>query len=137
MKFDKSWIRWTVMKFLGLVLALVFFALALLSLGYPAVSALANLNGTDAKVIEVKSACPAHPLIFKKGGFYALTAAVDKQKFDKLYVPYPQWPGHFAPQKGTWLKFWPPDHPHFASGGHRRLGLAHPGVDFNLGVFDA
>ena len=115
MKFDKSWIRWTAMKLLGLILGLGFLVLASLSLGYPVVTALANLNGKDAKVTDVKNGCPAHPMIFKKGGFYALAAAVDKQKFDKLYVLYPQWPGHFVPQKGDTVKIWPADHPRFAA----------------------
>ncbi|HVM32503.1 MAG TPA: hypothetical protein VMU88_05165 [bacterium] len=116
MKFDKSWIRWVLMKLMGLVLALVFLALAALALGYPGLSALANLQGTDAKITAVKPACPTHPLVRPQWGFYALdVSAPPKQKFEKLYVMYPQWPGHWAPQKGDAVKVWPADHPRFAA----------------------
>ena len=116
MTFEPSWFRWTRLKLLGLVLALVFFALSVLALAYSVLSGLASLNGVDAQVAEAKAVCSSHAVTFSHGGLYRLTAVgVDKKKIEKIYVLYPQWPGHWAPQKGDAVKLYPVDHPRVAA----------------------
>lgn len=115
MTFEPSWFRWTRLKILGLVLAVVFFTLSVLALGYSVLSGLANVNGADAQVLEAKAACRAPSTVFSHGGLYVLTVLVDEKKIDKIYVLYPQWPGHWAPKKGDGVKVWPLDRPRFAA----------------------
>ncbi len=115
MTFEPSWIRWTRLKLLGLVLALIFFGLSVLALSYSTLSGLADLNGIDAQVVEAKAVCSSRAMTFSRGGLYQLTVTADKKKIEKIYVLYPQWPGHWAPQKGDGVRVWPVDHPRIAA----------------------
>jgi hypothetical protein len=115
MTFEPSWFRWTRLKLLGLVFALVFFALSVLALSYSVLSGLADLNGVDAQVTEVSKVCSSRAVTFSHGGFYRLTVMVDKKKMANIYSLYPQWPGHWMPQKGDGVRVWPSDHPRVAA----------------------
>ncbi|MGH7739858.1 MAG: hypothetical protein ACREL1_06890 [bacterium] len=115
MTWRQSWLRLTGLKILGLVLALVFFSLAALTIGYPALSAVVNAKGVAAKVSAVKGMGGSPIWVHRHWGAYSLSVWVEKQKYEKIYVLYPQWPGHWAPRRGDDILVWPPDHPRFAA----------------------
>jgi len=108
----KSIPRLIIMKTIGVILAIVFLALAVLFLGYSLTSIVTSARGIDVKVASVSDHLGKHQTAFRLGGLFQIAAQDEKKKkFDKIYCLYPAWPDQLNPVKGDEIRVWPAKQP--------------------------
>ncbi len=99
------------LKIVGALLAVVFFAIAILFLSYSVTSVATTQGGKDAKILassdhfgKLRTGC-------RLGGLFEITADVDGQKSEKIFCLYPVWPDQLQPSKGDDVRVWPSKKP--------------------------
>ncbi len=125
----KSFLRLIIVKSLGIVLAVVFFFIAVFFLAYPLISLVATQGGIDGKVASVSNHMGKLKTGCRVGGLFQVSvenqnlSAPKKQKgqsnpkasSDKIYCLYPAWPDQLEPQSGDVIRVWPAKKPLFGA----------------------
>lgn len=119
-----SILRYILMKALGIFLAVVFFSLAVLFLGYGLIAVVtASSKAKEAKVTVVSETVGGHHVACRVGGLFEIQTesgkGKDLEKDSKIYSLYPAWPDKLSPSSGDWVRVWPMKKPL----------VAFPGVD--------
>lgn len=120
----KSLLRFIVVKTLGVVLAIVFFFIAVLFLAYPLISLVTGQGGKDAKVSAVFNHIGKLKTGCRVGGLFQVNVdnqnssapkkkglSNSKSSNDKIYCLYPAWPDQLEPQNGDAIQVWPAKKP--------------------------
>ncbi len=107
----KNILRLIAVKTLGIVLALVFFSLGVLFVGYCLVSVAGTTKGQNATILSFAGKMGERPTACRVGGLFTVTADMAHKKYEKIYTLYPAWPDILSPMKGDVIRIWPARQP--------------------------
>lgn len=111
----KPVLRWILMKTIGVILAIVFLALAALFVGYSAIATVATVKGKEASIVTVSEQVGKYHTGSRVGGLFVVSTTSGKgkgaPKDERIYSLYPVWPDNLHPAKGDSLLVWPPKQP--------------------------
>lgn len=125
----KSFLRLIIVKSLGVVLAAVFFFIAVFFLAYPLISLITTQGGMDGKVASVFNHIGKLKTGCRVGGLFQVSVenqnllvqkkrkgeANPKASGDKIFCLYPAWPDQLEPQSGDIIRVWPAKKPLFGA----------------------
>jgi hypothetical protein len=107
----KSPLRFIALKCAGVVLAVIFLALALVFTVYPLFSLLVTRGGDEAKIQTVSNHMGNRQTGFRVGGLFTTSVKIDKKTYDQVYCLYPAWPDQLEPTPGDYVQVWPGNKP--------------------------
>jgi len=111
----KSVFRWIIMKTIGVLLAVVFIALAVLFLSYSLIATVTSVKGKEVSIVSVSDQVGKWTTGSRIGGLFVVSTETGKGKSavkdEKIYSLYPVWPDVLKPAKGDALQVWPAKQP--------------------------
>lgn len=107
----KTPMRFISMKLVGVILGVIFLALAVLFTSFPVISLLVSRGGDEAKIQTVSNHLGKIQTGCRAGGLFAVGVKIGNKLSNQVYCLYPAWPDQLEPTPGDYIQVWPEKKP--------------------------